>query len=219
MAFKKKKGLVFDLSNNNCEDPMELTPGSVNIPHIMSNYTVAYTKKSCEHPIIKGFRKRAEMDNKCIFSPGRSFRYTLIHEWDPSKGAVMFIGLNPSTADETKLDPTLTRCVNFAKRWGYGSMYMTNIFAYRATDPKRMLYISNPVGEDNDKYLVETAKKSDLIVAAWGNHGLHRDRHMAVMGLLADFEIKCLDITKAGQPKHPLYVRADQELREYRFHP
>lgn len=70
-----------------------------------------------------------------IFSPCREYRYTLYREWMPGDKVVQFIGLNPSTADEVKNDPTVTRCINYAKAWGYTGMYMTNIFAFRETDP------------------------------------------------------------------------------------
>ena len=129
---------------------------------------------------------------------------------------VMFIGLNPSTADEVQLDPTVRRCVNFSKTWGYGSICMTNIFAIRSTNPKVMLKDPEPIGEDNNHWLIKTAEDSDLIVAAWGNHGIHLNRGDEVASMLDKYGvIQCLDITKKGQPKHPLYIRADQKLRPF----
>jgi len=109
------------------------------------------------------------------FSPDRVHRYELWRTWDKSKGIAMFIGLNPSTADEIKNDPTVTRCINYAKKWGYGGMIMSNIFAYRATDPKIMKGATDPVGPDNDEWLVKSSKEAGLIVAAWGNHGEFMD--------------------------------------------
>lgn len=88
-----------------------------------------------------------------IFSPCREYRYTLYREWAPGDKVVMFIGLNPSTADEVNNDPTVRRCINYAKQWGYTGMYMTNIFAYRATDPNVMKAHPEPVGAENDHYL------------------------------------------------------------------
>ncbi len=125
------------------------------------------------------------------------------------KPVMAFIGLNPSTADEVEDDPTITRCINYAKKWGYGGLFMLNIFAYRATDPKDMKAAPDPVGVDNDAYILRVADKAGLIVAAWGNHGGYLERGREVCQLLADRKIHCLGITKAGMPKHPLYLKAD----------
>jgi len=139
------------------------------------------------------------------FSPDRVHRYELWRTWDKSKGIAMFIGLNPSTADEIKNDPTVTRCINYAKKWGYGGMIMSNIFAYRATDPKIMKGATDPVGPDNDEWLVKSSKEASLIVAAWGNHGEFMERGTAVMNLFDGTELHCLSLNKTGHPKHPLY--------------
>ena len=111
-----------------------------------------------------------------IFSPFREYRYTLYREWAPGDKVVQFIGLNPSTADEVKNDPTVTRCINYAKAWGYTGMYMTNIFAFRATDPAVMKAHPEPVGEENDHYLSMIARESEIVVAAWGTHGAYLNR-------------------------------------------
>jgi len=118
----------------------------------------------------------------------------------------MFIGLNPSTADEIQDDPTVRRCIGFAKRWGFGGLCMTNIFACRATDPIVMLAVPAPVGPENDKYLLECAQSAGLVVAAWGNDGTHLERDKQVLYLLKHQTLFCLGETKLGQPRHPLYV-------------
>lgn len=123
----------------------------------------------------------------------------------------MFVGLNPSTADEVEDDRTIQRCVNFAKRWGYGSLCMVNLFAYRATSPKAMLAHADPIGVDNDRWLVEFADDAAVVVAAWGASGTHLQRDQAVIRLLAG-KLSCLGRTKGGHPRHPLYVRADANL-------
>lgn len=120
----------------------------------------------------------------------------------------MFIGLNPSTADEVNDDPTVRRCIRFAQRWGYGALCMTNIFAYRATDPNVMKTQADPVGKLNDRYLKSAAHQAGIVVAAWGTHGAHEDREEKVLGLLRG-KLSCLGTTKAGHPRHPLYLRAD----------
>ena len=139
------------------------------------------------------------------FSPDRIHRYSLWRNWERSKGVAMFIGLNPSTADEIKNDPTVTRCINYAKQWGYGGMIMSNIFAYRATDPKVMKTAKDPIGPDTDQWLFKSAEISDLIVAAWGNHGGFMDRGKNVFQLFKGIDLHCLAMNKTGHPKHPLY--------------
>lgn len=139
------------------------------------------------------------------FSSDRVHRYALWRTWDKSKGIAMFIGLNPSTADEAKNDPTVSRCINYAKHWGFGGMIMSNIFAYRATDPKMMKVAEDPVGPENDQWLLKLAKEASLIMATWGNHGEFLERGKAVISLFEGTELHCLTLNKTGHPKHPLY--------------
>ena len=120
----------------------------------------------------------------------------------------MFVGLNPSTADEVENDPTIRRCVNYSKRWGYGSLCMVNLFAFRATKPQVMKKHASPVGKENDRWLAELANGAEVVVAAWGANGTHMKRDQAVMRLLAG-KLLCLGKTKDGHPRHPLYVKAD----------
>jgi hypothetical protein len=124
-----------------------------------------------------------------------------------------FIGLNPSTADESVNDPTVRRCIEFARDWGYGGMYMLNAFAFRATDPRVMKAHSDPVGADNDRALMYFSGLSMITIAAWGCHGAHQDRHSRVIELIPN--LHCLGITKHGFPKHPLYLRADLRPMPY----
>ena len=119
----------------------------------------------------------------------------------------MFIGLNPSTADETKNDPTVRRCIGYAQKWGYGSLCMTNIFAYRATLPKDMMNVEDPVGEGNDEALLRLSKDAGIIIAAWGKHGSWQGRGQKVIEMLA--RLKCLGKNKDGSPVHPLYQKSD----------
>ena len=142
-----------------------------------------------------------------IFSADRQYRYTLWREWDLFlPGYAMFIGLNPSVADETKDDPTIRRCVAFAKAWGYGALVMTNLFAFRATDPRAMQAQVDPIGAENDHWLRQCAEDAAVIVAAWGTRAAHRGRGLAVARLLLEYPLMCLDVTVSGHPRHPLYV-------------
>ena len=151
------------------------------------------------------------------FSPCRTYRYDLWRVWSPRGGKVAFIGLNPSTADEYTNDPTIRRCIGFAKKWGYGGMHMLNIFAYRATDPKVLKQWPTPAGPENDRFLYEIAKSSDLVVCAWGSHGEYLDRGVEVAQYLtrSGIMLHCLKKTKGGHPGHPLYLRGDLEPFPY----
>lgn len=144
------------------------------------------------------------------FDPTRTYRYSLYREWgDPSHKAV-FVMLNPSTADEVRLDPTVTRCCGYARRWGYGCIEVVNIFALRSTDPKGLLAVEDPVGPENDRHILAAVADAALVVAAWGVHGALQGRDRIVRGLLADrCVLYCLGTTKDGHPKHPLYLRRD----------
>jgi hypothetical protein len=137
------------------------------------------------------------------FSDDRVYRYTLWREW--GNKTVAFIGLNPSTADENIDDPTIRRCINFAKSWGFGRMVMLNLFAFRATDPRDMKACQEPIGPENDKTLEGVSYSSDLVVCAWGVHGAHIDRGDEVTGMLLrrGIELHCLGRTTKGYPKHP----------------
>lgn len=127
----------------------------------------------------------------------------------------MFIGLNPSTADEVVNDRTVSRCIQFAKDWGYGALCMTNLFAFRATDPEVMKAHPEPVGKDTDAVLVALAKNAGVVVAAWGNDGKHLGRAQQVVSFLPN--LHCLKVTKEGQPNHPLYL--SKALKPKRYQP
>lgn len=147
------------------------------------------------------------------FSPCRTWRYSLWRSWDDRGPMVAFVGLNPSTADETEDDPTVRRCIGFAKKWGFAAMYMLNIFAFRATDPKVMKAAIDPIGPRNDEALDWRTSHCQLTVACWGTHGAFKDRAAQVFYRL-NYRgvVKCFGLTKGGQPKHPLYLASATEL-------
>lgn len=152
------------------------------------------------------------LDTGALFSPCRRWRYLLWRRWDPSKGVVMFVGLNPSTADETKDDPTIRRCIGYAKDWGYGALWMLNIFAFRATAPADMKRAGeDAIGPRNNEYLVQAGHQANLVVAAWGAHGGFLGRQARVLRMLqqAQVHVDALGVTAGGFPKHPLYLRKD----------
>ena len=143
------------------------------------------------------------------FSPCRTWRYTLWRQWTPSRPRIAFIGLNPSTADETHDDPTVRRCIGFARRWGFGGMEMLNIFAFRSTNPRLLRTVPDPVGPGNRAALRRTCRRSAMIVVCWGGWGRLFDRGEAVIDLLGDLPLRCLGVTKDGHPKHPLYLSSE----------
>ncbi len=130
-------------------------------------------------------------------------------------GAVLFIGLNPSTADAFSDDPTIRRCVGFTKSLNYNKFYMANLFAFRATDPAAMKQAADPVGPRNDEFLLSMAEESEIIIACWGNHGKYMDRDKAVLELLKGYDIHALNINKDGSPAHPLYLKGDSKLQRF----
>lgn len=140
-------------------------------------------------------------------SPCRTWRYSLTRDVAPitGEGTVAFVGLNPSTADETQDDPTIRRCIAFARSWGFARLKMLNVYAFRATDPRAMFAAADPIGPDNDCTIAKVVGGSDLVVCAWGVHGA--DRAADMLGLIA--APHCLGLTKHGAPRHPLYLRAD----------
>jgi hypothetical protein len=142
------------------------------------------------------------------FSRCRRWRYLLWRCWDEAKPVANFLMLNPSTADEFRLDPSCTRARNYAERWGFGALVVTNIFGWRATDPEEMKSAKDPVGSGNDAAIVTAAKEAKLVVCAWGNHGLHLERAERVKALLRRERVKLtfLRMNGAGQPAHPLYL-------------
>jgi hypothetical protein len=145
------------------------------------------------------------MQRSALFTEDKVYRYSLSRVWDNSKPYVLFVGLNPSTADENKDDPTIRKCINYAKYWGYGGLRMANLFAFRATLPIDLKQANKPVGIDNDRHIESLSKGADMIVIAWGNDGSYLGRDKEVLKLIKN--PMCLNINKSRQPSHPLYQK------------
>ncbi|QXE21229.1 hypothetical protein B5S50_08370 [Clostridium sp. 001] len=145
-----------------------------------------------------------------VMDQSGKYRYSLWRIWNKNKPRATFIMLNPSTADDKIDDPTIRRCIGFAKSWGCGSIQVVNLFAFRATNPKSLRTTINPVGPENDKYIIDALKESDFIIAAWGTKGSLFNRDKELIRILGNkYKLKCLAITKYGYPKHPLYAKSD----------
>lgn len=147
-------------------------------------------------------------ESGATFSPCRRWRYLLWRCWDAARPAANFLMLNPSTADELKLDPTCARARDYAERWGYGALVVTNVFAFRNTDPARMKAAKDPVGPGNDAAIVRAAREAGIVVCAWGNHGGFLGRSTQVLEKLKanGIRLHALRINAGGEPAHPLYL-------------
>jgi hypothetical protein len=147
------------------------------------------------------------------------YRWELTRIWDRSCGRVAFVMLNPSTAGAIDDDATIRRCLGFARAWGFGGLVVRNLYALRSTEPANLWSHPDPIGVDNDRYLARCAL-DELVVCAWGVHGARDGRGEAVAANLralrsdlrkrGTVELHYLELTKEGQPRHPLYIKADR---------
>ena len=148
------------------------------------------------------------------FSRCKSYRYSLSRSWNGGSGKALFIGLNPSTADQHEDDPTIRRCVGFACAWGCNSMEIVNLFAFCATKPEDLKRSAKPIGRNNDRWLSAAISDAALSIACWGNHGAYLGRSDKILERYPD--LLCLGINASGTPKHPLYIKATQTPFAYR---
>lgn len=140
-----------------------------------------------------------------LLSRDRVYRYELWRRWSDGVRYVNFICLNPSTADGQTDDPTVKKCVKFARSWGYDALCITNLFAYRSVSPAVMKAFVDPVGLGNDRHLKKVAEGASLVVAAWSQHGCFKNRSAVVREMLRRHDLHYLRIT-GGEPWHPLYL-------------
>jgi hypothetical protein len=158
-------------------------------------------------PVITRQFTKGDAASEAVYSDCESYRYLLTRIWDDGPRA-LFIMLNPSTATEIQNDPTVERCERRARALGFGAFRVTNIFAYRATDPRVMRAAADPVGPANDAAILQSVPWADMIICAWGNHGLHLDRGRQVHDMLqkVSTDLHHFGLTSQNQPRHPLYV-------------
>jgi len=156
---------------------------------------------------------------RAIFSEDQQYRYTLRRDASPTgTGTLLFLMLNPSTADEVANDPTVTRCIRYARDWGFKRLFVANIFALRSTDPAKLLLHPEPIGLDNDRWIRTLAGAADQVVGAWGAHAAVVEREPQILELLRGTvdEIYCLEKSAAGHPRHPLYMPASLKPQLWR---
>ncbi|MGH3477634.1 MAG: DUF1643 domain-containing protein [Nocardioidaceae bacterium] len=164
---------------------------------------------------IRGQTRVAE--HGATFSHDGVYRYSLTRRWDVGSSC-LFVMLNPSTADASRDDPTVRRCIGFAQRWGWAGLIVVNVYGYRATHPGALWAVDDPVGPDNDAAIVSAceyaAEMGSVVVAAWGSNA-EPDRLRRVRSLTLGLDWSVLGFTRAGQPRHPLYMRGDTEPQDW----
>jgi len=147
------------------------------------------------------------VSQKARFSSCGRYRYSLYRKWDFGAGRVVFVGLNPSRADARRDDPTIRRCIGFARSWGFQELEVVNLFALRATYPEDLKNHDQPVGPENDRWIAKAVARADLAIACWGIHGSHNNRDEDVLNSLP--QLHCIALSKDLKPRHPLYLRAN----------
>lgn len=162
--------------------------------------------------------KSKAIKSSADFSDCAQYRYNLKRKFSEGCRTINFIMLNPSTANELVNDPTIAKCENRTIKLGFNKLVITNLFAFRATNPNDMMLVDDPIGEKNDTYILEHAKLSEVVVCAWGNHGEYRYRSQEVVTMLKKHNIKlyALKLNSSGEPAHPLYLANKLELFEWK---
>ena len=159
--------------------------------------------------------QKGDAASEAVYSPCACYRYLLTRVWDPAGERALFVMLNPSTATEAQNDPTVERCERRARALGFGAFRVVNIFAFRATDPKVMRSVADPVGPGNDAAIVSSVEdwRPERVICAWGAHGDYLRRGEAVAAMLRNSGAALwhLGLTASGQPKHPLYIGYTQQ--------
>ncbi|MEM8504825.1 MAG: DUF1643 domain-containing protein [Cyanobacteria bacterium P01_D01_bin.1] len=149
------------------------------------------------------------VERTAVFDQTGQYRYRLGRRWQAEGKSVAFVMLNPSRADANRDDPTLRACMQFACCWEYAALSVVNLFGYRTPYPQALKQVADPIGHDNDRYLLQAVEAADRVVLAWGNWGGLVGRDRAILTLLAPYQSKLtyLQLNRSGQPRHPLYIK------------
>mgnify|MGYP001613233929 CR=1 FL=1 len=167
--------------------------------------------------MITRTHQKGDAHSVAVYSDCERYRYALTRVWDPAGAKALFVMLNPSTATELQNDPTVERCERRARALGFGAFRVCNIFAWRETDPAKMRAAPDPVGPGNDAAIAEGCQWADRIVCAWGAHGelLDRGRRVERPMRATGRPLHHLGLTKAGHPRHPLYISYAEAPRRW----
>lgn len=157
------------------------------------------------------------LEREAVLSDCGTYRYLLRRTWDYNKPRALFVMLNPSTADAEVDDATIRSCIRLSKSLSYGSFEVVNLFAYRATDPHALKLAADPIGPNNDNCIEAAIGRCDLAICAWGAHQFAERRAKEVRSTIRRYRpaVFCLGKTKAGAPKHPLYIKTGTPLETF----
>jgi len=167
--------------------------------------------------MIERYFQKGDARSLAVYSDCERYRYSLTRVWDDTGKKALFIMLNPSTATEKQNDPTVERCERRARALGFGAFRVTNIFAWRDTDPRKMRAAAEPIGPHNDKTILASCPWADQVIAAWGTHGAHLNRGPEILEKLraAGTPLYHLGLSKEGHPKHPLYIAYSEQPQKW----
>lgn len=157
------------------------------------------------------------LEREAVISDCGKYRYLLRRTWDHAKPRVLFAMLNPSTADAEIDDATIRSCVRLSKGLGYGSFEVVNLFGLRATDPVALMHASDPIGPGNERAVIAAIMRCDTVICAWGAHPMAARKSTFLLGHIRSRRpaAYCLGKTKAGAPKHPLYIKSGTPLEVF----
>lgn len=162
--------------------------------------------------------RKIAFSGDAVFDKSGKYRYSLSRMWNAERNKAVFVMLNPSKADATINDPTISRCITFADRMGCGTLEVVNLFAYRTAYPRELRACRLPVGKLNDQYIARAVEMASVVVVAWGNWGRLYERDREVLQLISSISAEkplfCFGVTGQGQPRHPLFLSYDNELIE-----
>lgn len=152
------------------------------------------------------------LSGSATFDVSQHYRYSLSRFWTDQRDEckhVTFVMLNPSRANAEQDDPTIRACSQFSQAWGYACFKVVNLFAYRTPHPSNLQEVADPIGPENDRYLVQAAASADKVILAWGNRGNLMNRAQDILILLDAYcpKVYCLAQNHSGQPRHPLYIK------------
>lgn len=150
-----------------------------------------------------------------VISDDGRYRYSLWRIWRDDLQPILWVGLNPSTADATTDDATIRRMRNFSANWGFGGILVGNLFALRSTDPGGLHEVEDPFGPENDAYLERMGQKANMIVCCWGAFSLAKGANFYMRALFPDRRLHCLGLTASGQPKHPVRLANSTKPQVY----
>lgn len=162
-------------------------------------------------------RAGSEVNRDADLSPCLRYRYALKRWWTDEGPWASWIMLNPSTADAAVDDPTIRKCMKFSRDWGMAGMTVVNLFAWRSPNPKDLLTCEDPIGPENDWWIKHVIGLTDgPVIAAWGSEAIAAKRSVDVLKMIATVQLKCLKLSKGGNPWHPLYVAGSEKLIDFK---